>query len=67
MFKLAGDIKVGDNILWDGVPARVLHADKYRTAMLPGVQVELMVTGTLDGETFSAATVVDAGDAVIMA
>lgn len=65
--KLAGNLAVGDVILWDGVPATVTARDNYRTAMLPGMQTELMVTGMLDGAPFTAAAAVNAGDAVIMA
>lgn len=61
--KLAGNVIPGDRIMWDGLPATVVYADKYRTAMLPGVQVELMV----EGDDFTAADVVHAGDYIILA
>jgi len=61
--KLAGSLAVGDRILWDGVPATVTYRQNYRVAMLPGVQTELMV----QGENFTAATTINAGDAVVMA
>jgi hypothetical protein len=54
-YRLAGNISVGDKILWDGVPAVVTAHQNYRTAMLPGIQTEIMATGTLDGDEFVAA------------
>lgn len=66
--KLAGDLKVGDRILWDGVPATVTAKQNYLVAMLPGMQTELVVNGTLDdGQDFTAAWAGNAGDAVALA
>ncbi len=59
---LAGFVKPGDTIIWDGAEAEVIHADKYRTAMLAGVQVEFLVRS----EDFTASGVVSADDYVFV-
>jgi hypothetical protein len=65
--KLAGSLAVGDRILWDGVPATVTYRQNYMVAMLPSMQTEFTVTGTLDGAPFYAAANVNAGDSIILA
>jgi len=61
-FKLAGELVEGDVIFVEDAPAVVKYAQKYHTAMLPGVQVELLIQGA----DFTSALVLNAGDRVLI-